>query len=109
MRRTYRINPETQELEEITPPGEWINGGVRYGSETLAMMKKKNLVPPTDFTEHWEKKAKERAALYTDGGTPEMKAKRKQDIREAVEKARYQSPNRRPGGNTRNGWGSYEP
>ncbi len=65
MKRTYRYNKETKQVEEITDQHQdWINTGVRYGSETLAEMRARNLVPPTDFKEHWAKSEAEKARRY---------------------------------------------
>lgn len=90
MKRTYRINPETLELEEITPQSvAWVNTGIRYGSETLAEMKKKGLVPPSDFKEHWARAETERKRLR--GELPEttaMREERTSQVREAFEKVR---------------------
>lgn len=88
-KRTYRWNPETQQIEEITGRrDEWINTGVRYGSETLQHMRDNGLVPPTDFTNHWDKADAERArkAKLASGDTSAVRpnAERKQQIAEAV-------------------------
>ena len=98
MKRTYRINPETLQLEEITAvPVEWRIGGTRYGSETLGEMKRKGLVPPSDFTETWAKAEAERKRLR--GELPEtsaMREDRRAYVREALEKVRagYKPPKR---------------
>lgn len=92
MKRTYWWNPETQAMEEITdrPPVEWLNTGIRYGSETLAKMKREGLAPMEDFKETWAKAETERARIR--GAlepTPEMKAERRRSIAEAF--AKYQA------------------
>lgn len=98
MKRSYRVNPETLELEEITAqPIEWLNTGVRYGSETLAEMKRNNLVPPSDFKESWAKADIERKRLRGElPPTGEMKRERRQQISEAIDKVRagYRPPKR---------------
>lgn len=89
MKRTYRINPETLELEEIGTLPEWIHGGIRYGRETLDEMKRKGLVPPTDFEQTWAAKETERKRLR--GELPEttaMREERTKHVREALEKVR---------------------
>jgi hypothetical protein len=99
VKRTYRINPETLELEEITAqPIDWINSGVRYGPEVLAEMKAKGLVPPSDFKETWEKAAIERARLRGQlPPTPAMREERRQLISEAIDKVRAGYKPRRQG------------
>ncbi len=98
MKRTYRINPETLELEEITrQPIEWLNTGVRYGSETLAEMKQKGLVPPSDFANTWANAETERKRLRGElPPTPEMRRERRERISEAIDKVRagYRPPRR---------------
>lgn len=78
------------QLEEITrEPIEWVLGGIRYGRETLDEMKRKGLVPPSDFKEHWAKAETERKRLR--GELPEttaMREERSSQVREAFEKVR---------------------
>lgn len=90
MKRSYRINPETLELEEITrQPMEWVHGGERYGRETLDKMKREGLVPPSDFTETWAKAETERKRLRGElPPTPEMREERRRQISEAIDKVR---------------------
>jgi hypothetical protein len=90
MRRTYRINPETLECEEITDrPTEWIIGGERYGSETLGDMRKKGLVPPSDFTETWAKAETERKRIRGElPPTPQMREERRQQLSDAIDRVR---------------------
>ncbi len=90
MRRTYRINPETLECEEITElPIEWRNCGERYGSETLGEMKRKGLVPPSDFTETWAKAETERRRLRGElPPTPQMREERRQQLSDAIDRVR---------------------
>lgn len=94
MKRTYVYDGERKEMVEVTDkPVEWINSGVRYGSETLAQMKAKGLVPPSDFKETWARAAAERAMP---GGTPAMKRQRVADVRDSIAKVRAgYKPNRR--------------
>jgi hypothetical protein len=80
VRRTwvYRKNEQTGEVvaEEITAePIEWINGGVRYGTETLEKMRKQGLVPPETFSEKWAAKSaeKERIARLAAGDVSQVK------------------------------------
>jgi hypothetical protein len=99
MKRTYRINPETLECEEITAQSvEWLNTGIRYGSETLGEMKRKGLVPPSDFAEHWAKAETERKRLRGElPPTSAMREERRRQISEAIDKVRAgYKPNRRP-------------
>ncbi len=98
MKRVYRVNPETLELEEITHPSmDWINSGTRYGAEVLAEMKKQGLVPPSDFKDTWEKKETERKRLRGElPPTPQMREERRQKISEAIDRVRagYRPPKR---------------
>lgn len=99
MKRTYRWNPETREIEEITsrPSVEWINTGIRYGSETLAKMKREGLVPPEDFKETWAKAETERKRLRGElPPSPEMREERRRSVAEAFAKyeAGYRPPKR---------------
>jgi hypothetical protein len=85
MRRVFKWSTEEHRMVEITGQAEeWRNGGERYGSEALADMKRKGLVPSSDFTHHWEKKAKERAAVYTPGSGHQSE-QRKQQVAQAFE------------------------
>jgi hypothetical protein len=90
VRRTYRINPETMELEEITrQPVEWLHTGIRYGSEELARMKREGLVPPSDFKETWARAEVERKRLRGElPPTPAMREERRQQISDAIDKVR---------------------
>ena len=75
-------------MEEFDSSGtEWILGGTRYGSETLAEMRAKGLVPPSEFKETWARAEAERAGIRN-GGTPAMRRERVADVREAVAKVR---------------------
>jgi hypothetical protein len=74
----YRKDDATGEVESIeitAQPIEWINGGCRYGSETLEKMRKDGLVPPDTFTEKWAKGAaeKERMARLAAGDVSQVK------------------------------------
>jgi hypothetical protein len=97
-KRTYRINPETLELEEITRQSiDWLNTGVRYGRETLDQMKREGLVPPSDFKETWAAKEVERKRLRGElPPTPEMRRDRRQQISDAIDRVRagYRPPKR---------------
>ena len=99
MKRTYRYNTETKEMEEITrEPIEWRIGGERYGSETLAEMKRKNLVPPSDFKDTWAKAEIERKRLRGElPETTQMKEARRRDVMDAMAKVRAGYKPRRRG------------
>ncbi len=88
MKRSYRWDAERQEMVEITAqPIEWLNTGTRYGSETLAEMRAKGLVPPSDFTETWAKAEVERKRLRGElPPTPQMREERRQQVAEAMRK-----------------------
>ena len=89
MKRSYRWNEETKQLEELDAPVEWINTGIRYGSDTLADMKRQNLVPPSDFKETWARAEIERKRLR--GELPEttaMREARRKDVMDAIAKVR---------------------
>ena len=99
MKRVYRWNPDTQEVEEITaaPAAEWLNTGVRYGRETLDKMKREGLCPPEDYKETWAKAELERKRLRgEEPPTPEMKEERRRSVAEAFAKyeAGYRPPKR---------------
>ena len=88
MKRTYRINPETLELEEITAqPVEWRIGGERYGSETLSEMKKQNLVPHSDFKNHWAKLGSERERIHRLGNGDLSQLRRSEPMRQQIAEA----------------------
>jgi len=65
---------------------EIIHCGIVYGRETLDMMRKKGLVPPSDFKLTHEKARRERELFYTEGGNKQMHEERKRDINESIEK-----------------------
>jgi hypothetical protein len=94
MKRTYWWNPETQQMEEITrQPVEWRIGGERYGSETLAEMRKQNVVPPSDFTNHWAKKANETERIHRLGNGDMSQLRRNETVRRQIAEA-IRSPRR---------------
>jgi hypothetical protein len=97
MKRTFVYRDG--EMVEVTEAAvEWLHTGTRFGAEKLAEMKRKGLVPPSDFTETWARKAAEREAIRLHGGTPEMKRERLQDIQESTQRVRAgYKPNRRDG------------
>ena len=96
MRRTYRINPETLECEEITGrPEEWRNGGTRYGSEELERMRKAGLVTPGEMQQSWAEHAaeKERVHRLGNGDLSQLKsdaasAARKRELAARIESYR---------------------
>lgn len=99
MKRTYWYNPDTQQVEEVTPgvAVEWVNTGIRYGPETLARMKREGLAPMEDFKETWAKAETERKRIRGElPPSPEMKAERRQSVAEAFQKyqAGYRPPKR---------------
>jgi hypothetical protein len=87
VKRTYRINPETLELEELTAPVEWRIGGERYGSETLERMRKENLVPTGDFKNHWEKLGSERDRVARLGQGDMSQLRRNEKVRQQIAEA----------------------
>jgi hypothetical protein len=91
MKRVYRWNPDTCQLEEITstPAVEWLHGGVRYGRETLDKMKREHLTPMEDWTNTWAAKEKERKQLRGElPESPVMRQERRQSVAEAFERVR---------------------
>jgi hypothetical protein len=90
MKRTYRVNPETLEVEEITyQPMEWTLGGERYGCEVLDEMKRTGLVPTLDFKETWAKKEVELKRLRGElPPTPQMREERRQNLSDAIDRVR---------------------
>lgn len=102
MRRKYRYNPKTKEMElvsesigkergilicpDIEPFKSSVDGSVITGRRALRDHNKRNAVTnPADFTSHWEGKAKERASMY--GGDPKFDRQRRiEAVKNAVER-----------------------
>lgn len=94
MRRRYRYNPKTKEMDlvhedrsgavdrgilvcsDITPFKSIVDGSIITGRRALREHNKRNSVTFTeDFKGHWENTAKERAAMYS--GDPKFDRKRR--------------------------------
>lgn len=89
MKRTYRINPETQALEELTDTLPEVLHGERYGREVLDEMKRKGLVPPSDFKETWARAEIERKRLRGElPPTPQQREERRRQLSDAIDKVR---------------------
>jgi hypothetical protein len=98
MKRSYRYNEETQQMEEITrEPREVIHGTV-WGREMLDRFRREGLCPMSDFKDTWAKADIERKRIRGElPPTPQMREERRQKISEAIDKVRAgYRPNRRP-------------
>jgi len=85
MRRTYRWNPETQSLEEISSRKD----GVVYGKELLEKFRREGLCPVDDFKDTWEKAETERKRLRGElPPTPAMREERRRQISDAIDRVR---------------------
>jgi len=102
MRRRYRQNPKTLEMElvsdntvrergilicpDIEPFKSSIDGSTISGRAALRNHNKRHDVTnPADFTNHWQQTARERERMYT--GDPSFDRKRRTEaVRQAVEK-----------------------
>lgn len=102
MRRKYRYNPATKEMElisesigardrgilicpDIEPFKSSVDGSVITGRRALREHNKRNDVTnPADFRSHWEGKAKERERMF--GGDPSFDRQRRiESVKRAVE------------------------
>lgn len=102
MRRRYRYNPKTKEMElvsesvginsrgvlicpDIEPFKSSVDGTVITGRCALREHNKRNDVTnPADFKSHWENKGKERASMY--GGDSNFDRRRRVEaVKNAVE------------------------
>ncbi len=94
MKRTYRINPETLELEEIPSRRD----GVVYGKDLLDKFRREGLCPMDDFKDTWAKADTERKQIRGElPPTPQMREERRRQISDAIDKVRAgYRPTRRP-------------
>ena len=89
MRRTYRYNEETKQLEEITEqPREVVHGTV-WGRDMLDKFRREGLCPIDDFKDTWAKKETERKRIRGElPPTPQMREERRQRIADAYDKVK---------------------
>ena len=94
MRRCYRYNEETKQMEEIPSRRD----GVVYGKELLEKFRREGLCPVDDFKDTWEKAETERKRLRGElPPTKEMREERRRALVESYERVRSgYRPNRRP-------------
>ena len=94
MRRTYRFNPETKQVEEIPTKRD----GVVYGKDLLDKFRREGLCPMDDFKETWEKAEIERKRVRGElPPTPQQREERRRQISDAIDKVRAgYRPTRRP-------------
>jgi len=85
MRRVYRFNPDTKQVEEISAPKD----GVVYGKELLEKFRREGLCPIDDFKDTWEKADIERKRLRGElPPTKAMREERRQHISDAIDRVR---------------------
>ena len=94
MRRCYRYNEETKQMEEIPSRKD----GVVYGKDLLEKFRREGLCPVDDFKDTWEKAETERKRLRGElPPTKEMREERRRALVESYERVRSgYRPNRRP-------------
>ncbi len=93
MKRCYRYNEETKEMEEIPSRRD----GVVYGKELLDKFRREGLCPMDDFKDTWEKAETERKRIRGElPPTPQMREERRQRISDAIDKVKagYRPPKR---------------